>query len=129
MIKYVSVTEYLMGRATIETLTEQQVINLNTLIPKINDLLELYKKPLHVNSGYRTKEDQLRINPKAPNSQHCECAAIDLGDRDNSFRNWCLMNLQHLVDLGLYMEEPSHTPTWVHLQVIAPKSGYRIFLP
>jgi hypothetical protein len=129
MIKYISVEQYLMNRTTIDALTPEQTANLNTLISKINELLERYNKPVPMNSGYRTKEDQLRINPKAPNSKHCECAAIDLGDRDNSFRYWCLMHLDYLVELGLWMEDPSHCPTWVHLQCVPPKSGKRIFIP
>lgn len=126
---YVNVEQYLMGRTTMDKLSPEQVGNLNTLIPKINELLERYNKPVPMNSGYRSPEDQMRINPKAPKSKHIECAAIDLGDKDHSFRYWCLMHLDILIELGLYMEDPSHTPTWVHLQCIAPRSGKIIFLP
>ncbi len=129
MTKMISVTEYLMGRAKMEDLSDEQVRNLNTLIPKINDLLEKYGKPVTMNSGYRTAEDQARINPKAPHSQHMACAAIDLGDKTLSFRYWCLMHIPELESRGLYMEDPISTPTWTHLQIVAPKSGYRIFSP
>ena len=128
-IKYISVEEYLMGRIKVEELTPEQVGNMNTLIPKINTLLERYKRPLEMNSGFRTEEEQMRINPKAPKSKHTECAAIDIGDKDHNFRYWVLMHLDYLIELGLYMEDPSHTPTWVHLQCIPPKSGKRIFIP
>lgn len=30
---------------------------------------------------------------------------------------------------GLYMERPQWTPDWVHLQLRAPKSGRRVYIP
>lgn len=128
-VNFISVDQYLMGRIKPEDLTPEQIANMNTLIPKVNELLERYGKPLTMNSGYRTKEDQLRINPKAPNSRHCEAAAIDIGDKDHSFRYWVLMHLDYLIELGLYLEDPSHTASWIHLQCTPPKSGKTIFIP
>lgn len=125
----ISVEQYLMGRITIDKLTPEQMGNMNTLIPKINDLLEKYGKPTSVNSGYRSPADQARINPKAPRSMHLVCAAVDLADRDHNLRHWCLTHLNVLEDLGLYMEDVAHTPSWIHLQCIPPKSGHRIFIP
>lgn len=126
---YISVDEYLMGRITPEELTPEQMSNMNTLIPKINDLLDLYKKPTKVNSGYRSETDQARINPKAPHSEHLVCGAVDLADPDLNLRYWCLTHLDVLAKLGLWMEDPSHTLHWVHLQIKEPKSGHRIFIP
>lgn len=128
-VKYLSVGEYLMGRATMADLTPEQVGNLNTLIPKINELLERYGKPWKLNSGYRTPADQQRINPKAPRSKHTLCAAVDLADKDKSLTNWCILNIKVLEELGLYLEDPSHTISWLHIQCIPPRSGYRIFIP
>lgn len=130
-MKLVSMEDYLMGRIKIEDLDGEQTINLNTLIPRINDLLSEYNKEVTLHSGYRSPADQARINPKASKSKHLVCAAIDLGDKDRgtSLRNWCLTRLDLLVKIGLWMEDPSHTLTWVHLQCIPPKSGYRIFIP
>lgn len=34
-----------------------------------------------------------------------------------------------LEQLGLYMERPQWTPDWVHLQLRAPKSGRRVYIP
>ncbi len=129
MVTYISVEQYLMNRTTMDKLSDEQVRNLNTLIPKINELLERYNRPVTMNSGYRSPEDQMRINPKAPHSKHIECAAIDIGDKDHNFRYWTLMHLNYLIELGLFMEDPSHTPTWIHLQCIPPKSGKQIFIP
>lgn len=118
-----------MGRAKLEDLPPEHVANINTLIPKINELLERYNRPVPMNSGYRTVEDQKRINPKAMKSKHMEGAAIDLGDKDHNLRYFILNNVKILEELDLYMEDPSHTATWVHLQCIPPKSGRRIFIP
>ncbi len=129
MTKFISVTEYLMGRAKMEDLSDEQVRNLNTLIPKINDLLEAYGKPVTMSSGYRTAEDQARINPKVKHSNHMLCAAIDIFDPDKSFTYWVLQHMQKVVDLDLYLEDPSHCRNWLHIQHLAPPSKYRIFIP
>lgn len=127
--KPISVMQYLMGRAKLEDLPPEHVTNINILIPKINELLERYNRPVPMNSGYRTVEDQKRINPKAMKSKHMEGAAIDLGDRDHNLRYFILNNVKILEELDLYMEDPSHTATWIHLQIIPPKSKRRIFIP
>lgn len=125
----ISVNQYLMGRAKLEELSDEIVANINKLIPIINDLLEAYGKPVTMNSGFRTEEDQMRINPKAPKSMHCIGAAIDIGDKDHNFRYWCLNNLNEVIKRGIYLEDPAHTASWMHCQIIAPKSGSRIFIP
>lgn len=120
---------YLMGRIKIEDLTAEQATNMYLLLPKINELIDRYDKPIKLNSGYRSEADQMRINPRAPKSRHTICAAVDLGDKEHNFRYWILSHINYLEELGLYMEDPAHCPTWVHLQCIAPHSGYRIFIP
>lgn len=40
--------------------------------------------PLKVLSGYRTPEYQMKVNPKAPNSQHPQGRAADLATRDKT---------------------------------------------
>jgi hypothetical protein len=34
-----------------------------------------------------------------------------------------------LRDLGLWMEHPDKTPTWLHIQTVPPGSGNRVFWP
>lgn len=128
-MRYISVSEYLMDRITLDKLTDEQVRNMNTLIPKVNELLEKSGEYRKVNSGYRSLEDQQRINPKSMKSKHLECAAVDLEDKDGALGDFCLHNLDLLVQLGLYLESPESTPGWVHLQCVAPKSGKTIFRP
>lgn len=121
--------EYLMGRTTVDQLTQEQLNNLNTLIPNINDLLERFGEYRKCNSGFRSLEDQKRINPKSMSSKHLYCAAIDLEDKNNKLKEWILNNIKILEDLNLWCEDFSYTPTWVHLQCIPPKSKNRFFKP
>ena len=50
-----------------------------------------------------------------------------------AFARWCVANLHLLADLDLYMEDPRCTigqwTSWVHLQIFAPRSGQRVFIP
>ena len=50
--------------------------------PRLVDLLEnirrLTGKPVHINSGYRSREYNATINNAAPKSQHCEGKAADI---------------------------------------------------
>jgi len=142
--KYISVDEYLMGRATLTALSPTIVANINTLIPKINDLLEKFGQYRAVNSGLRTMEDHVRIyaniNKKRREqgraelniplgSKHLSGAAVDLEDKSGELKRWLLENVQVLEDLGLYCEEFTHTPSWVHIQHIPPNSKRRFFKP
>lgn len=128
-MQYISVIEYLMGRVKMEDLTDEQVRNLNTIVPAANALLEKFGEYRKVTSGYRSQEDQMRINPSAPKSKHLLCAAVDLEDKDGKLKAWCMANLKVLSLIGLWMESPKSTPTWVHVQCIPPKSGNRVFNP
>lgn len=126
--KFVSLYDYLQGRATLATLPPELVANANTLIPKINGLLEAIKKSPTVTSGYRTAS----INVSAggsKNSAHLTCEAIDLADPDGSLGKLLLNNPALLETHDLYMEHPTATPTWVHLQTRRTKSGKRVFYP
>lgn len=128
-MKYISVDEVLMGKITLEQLPDDMKKNINMLVPKVNDVIELFGQYRAINSGYRTPEDQARINPSAPQSKHLVCAAVDLEDKDRKLMSWCLSHLDILTRLGLWMENPTKTPTWIHLQCLPPKSGNRIFNP
>ncbi len=140
--KYISVDEYLMGRATLDTLTDEIVGNINTLIPAINELLEQFGEKCDLSSGIRLVADQIRIYkeinekrkaqklPEIPvpmGSAHLKGGAIDLHDKDRKLTQFCMDNLPLLKKLGLYMENPANTPTWVHLQIIPTHS--RVFNP
>lgn len=103
--------------------------NLQNLIFKLNILREAYGRPMILTSGYRTPEEQKKINPSAPNSKHCLGLAVDVSDNDSVFMNWILKNLNLAKELDLFFEDFRYTPNWCHIQVGKPKSGKRIFKP
>jgi len=84
----------------------------------------------HVASGWRPAEINEATSNAAKASRHITGEAIDL--RDNGTRDlarWCLRNLDALEEIGLWMEDPQWTPTWVHLQTVPPASRRRVYVP
>ena len=110
-------------------LTEKIATNAASLLIKVNELLNFFGSTRSVNSGWRPRAVQMKVNPKAMGSKHISGNAIDLEDKDGKLKEWCVFNQATLEELGLYMEHPSATPTWVHLQQVPPASGNRIFKP
>ena len=119
--QYISVTEFLMNRITPEELSPELMGNMNTIIPRANELLEDFGQYRKCNSGYRSSADQDRINPGAPHSFHLICAAIDLADEDGKLNEFCKNNI------GLWCEE--RQGEWQHVQCFPPKSGKIFFFP
>lgn len=109
--------------------TEDIKTNLDKLLSSINVIRKLWGKPMIVTSGLRSKEDQMRINPAAPHSKHLLGAACDIADGDGSLQAWCLANEANLAVYGLWCENFSRTPHWVHFQCLPPASGKRFFWP
>lgn len=128
-MQYITIDDFLMNKTTLDQLSPELVGNANTTVPRANELLEAFGEYRKCNSGYRTPEDQARINPSAPKSKHLTCQAIDLSDPDGSLDVWCLKNLSVLAKIGLWLEDPSHTVGWCHVQVVPPGSGNRVFIP
>lgn len=115
-----------MGRIKPSQLTPEQTANMNTLIPAVNDLLEAFGEKRAVNSGYRSPEINKAAGGKKK-SNHLICAAIDLSDADAKLYNFCRKNEGLMEKLHLYAEE--RQGPWLHLQIFAPRSGRRFFLP
>lgn len=83
-----------------------------------------------VASGWRPPAVNDATANAATKSRHLSGEAIDL--RDNGTRDlarWCLKNLDALEEIGLWMEDPQWTPTWVHLQIQPPGSRRRVYCP
>lgn len=98
--------------------------NLTTLLHRLNLFRALYGEPMSVSSGFRSMEDHLRIyaqkgitDPrKIPmQSGHLSCQACDFTDVSGHMKQWIAANPSVLDTCNLYMEHPSATPTWVHL--------------
>lgn len=139
-MNYISVTQYL-GKLTFKDLTPEQQGNLGSLVPKVNELIDLYGKPLIMTSGFRSKKDQIRIykakgitdESKIPmQSKHLYAAAIDLFDDSGKLKKFILDN-DILNKLDLWSEDFNSTKNWVHIQCLpygSYKSGKsRLFVP
>lgn len=83
-----------------------------------------------VASGWRPLGINARTQNAATGSKHITAQACDLRDtEERRFARWCLRNLWLLDEIGLWMEDPQWTPTWVHLQTVPPGSGKRVYRP
>lgn len=120
-------SEYLMGRDKQAPIDSVIRANMEKLLVACNLVRDLYGKPMKVSSGYRPAAQNAAAGG-AKRSAHLTCEACDFADPDRKLIQWCLRNLDILEKAGLYMESPVNTPTWVHLQTRAPKSGKRVFL-
>lgn len=101
--------------------------NMEDLCRKINALG--YQPPVYATNCLRSIKDQQRINPKAMGSSHLYGAAVDIADPKGELKTWIMKNSQLLAHMGLWMEDPKYTKTWVHLTIYAPKSMNRFFVP
>lgn len=139
----ITLNEILKG-IDVNSLPQEHQLNLNFLLDRINLVRKYWAKPLIVTSGYRSLQDHKRIystiNTKRVakglpeisvpmGSKHLSGQALDVLDVDGELKNWCIVNEFLLEGLGLWCEDFNHTPTWVHFQMVSPKSGKRFFIP
>jgi len=111
----ITAKEILMGRDKQDPPTREQLYNLLDLLPRLNYVRFKYGKPMKVTSGYRPPSFNVAAGG-AKRSTHLELMACDFADSNGEFAEWCLDNMSVLISAGLYMEDPSRTPGWVHLQ-------------
>jgi len=113
-------------------------VSLEELLKRINIIREAYGKPMIVSSGYRSLQDHKRIYSEKgitdPNkipmgSAHLSGQALDVADPKQELQSWILANIDILEKAGLYCEDFSASPNWVHFQCRPPKSGNRFFKP
>lgn len=123
----------------VSSVTRDIEINMITLCDKVNKLLSYYvqetgnpveRSQYGALSGPNAGLRPLASRVGAVNSSHKEGKALDMPDRTRKLSQWLLSsNHKHLEELGLYMENPADTPTWVHLTTRRPPSGSRVFNP
>jgi hypothetical protein len=103
--------------------------NLDATLHRVNLVRSAFGRPMTVNSGWRPPSINGSTPGAAPHSNHMRGLAVDFRDHDGILRSWCLANLAVLQRIGIWMEDFQWTPTWVHMQIVAPHSGGRIFQP
>lgn len=116
--------EILMSRDKVFPLSKTLGSNLTKLLAAVNKLRTLYGKPMYVSSGYRPGHYNTDA-AGAAGSPHVTCEAVDFKDSDKKLKEWITPEV--LIECGLYQEDPSRTPTWLHVQ-IRPTSR-RVFKP
>lgn len=102
------------------------ILKSEILAKKVTELLELYGQRPKISSGFRDPITNTKIGG-AKSSAHCSAEAVDFADKGLGV--WCLKNVGTLARLGLYLENPAHTPTWCHLSTRKTKSGRIVFDP
>lgn len=118
-------------------LTPTIVANAKETLRRANLLLDIYEKqggacgPRGCNSGWRPPEVNAATQGAAKMSKHMTGQAIDITDTDNQLDKWLMtpVGQKALTDIGLWMESPSATPGWAHVQTVPPGSGRRVFYP
>ena len=135
----ITITELLSGQAkSIQDLPKAHRENLTELCRRMNIIRTAYGKPMIITSGYRSLKHHLEIyaakgitdQKKIPMmSRHLIGYAADTLDRHQELQAWCLGNVPLLKSTGIWIEDFSATPTWVHMQIVPPASGKRFFKP
>jgi hypothetical protein len=134
----ITAAAYWRGRdiAYANELTRELRMNAGITISLANDLLELFHAAnpkaagRDATSGWRPPSVNQKVGG-SKKSLHMSCQAVDIEDRDRAFSKWLMTpaGQKALVQLNLYIEDPAATPTWVHVQIVPPKSGKRVYKP
>lgn len=82
-----------------------------------------------VNSGWRPPQVNVGTPGAALRSKHMTGQACDISDPEGELDDWCMDNQDVLGNLGLWLEHPSATKGWCHVQTVPPKSQKRVFYP
>jgi len=132
----ITLQAYWMGRDVkyAASLTAEIKRNGPETVRRVNLLLQLYKEDTgrdvdKVSSGWRPPAVNDETSNAALTSNHLLAAAVDVVDELRQFAAWCVLNPSKLAACGLWVEDPRWTPTWVHLQIVPPRSGKRIYIP
>ena len=129
----ISLHAYWLGRDVThaEELTDEINRNAQATVERANELLtRAGRNDINtVNSGWRPKAVNDTTSNAGASSRHITAEAVDLPDADRALADWAVDNLDILKDIGLWMEDPRWTPTWLHLQIVPPKSGKLVYIP
>lgn len=138
----ITAADYFMGRDVVypHELTDEIRANVEETVRRVNELLgrmvaegvELERHPVNgtlVASGWRPPQINAAVANAAAKSKHMTGEACDLYDPEGELDEFCMGNPEVLAELGLYLEHPSATKNWCHVQTVAPRSGRQVFYP
>lgn len=140
----ITLKDYWMGRDATHPLALSTQIRRNAevtvgLVDKLlamarADGVSLEKSPRTgsvVASGWRPPTINAATAGAAVNSKHMTGESCDIYDPDGDLDEWLMSapGQRALVELGLWMEHPSATKGWAHVQTKPPRSGNRVFYP
>lgn len=141
-MKQISVGGFFMGRDAThpDELTQEIDANASVTVERVNHLLAIAqqdgiliednpKTGAPVSSGWRPSGINRATPGAAIRSKHLTAQACDIFDPDGDLDDWCMDHLEILERLELWLEHPSATKGWCHLQTVAPRSGKRVFYP
>lgn len=131
--------DYWMGRNDThpDDLSPEIVRNATHLLRRVNTMLALVQMVIEphpvtrtpISSGWRPPSVNANTPNAAPRSKHMTGDAVDIYDPDGELDDWCMEHLDILAECGLWLEHPSATKGWCHLQQVPPRSGKRVFYP
>ncbi len=133
----ITLTDYWQGRdkAYPDELTDQIRANASETVARANLLISSYRmltkdtEHRKVASGWRPALVNAATPGAAPRSKHMTGQAIDISDPEGDLKQWCMDNEEVLATVGLWMEHASACKGWLHVQIVPPKSGKRVFYP
>ena len=126
----IALADYWKGRdnAYAGELTADIKTNAEKTVKAVGAVEKAYGAPLLVTSGWRPPSVNKAVGG-AKSSKHLTAQACDVSDPKGDLARWCLSNLPELERIGVWLEDPSFTGGWVHLQTVPPRSGRRVFRP
>jgi hypothetical protein len=133
----ITLTDYWQGRDRehAAALTDEIRARAADTVARANLLVSSYRmltkdaEPRRVNSGWRPPSVNAATPGAAARSKHMTGEAIDIADPDGDLDEWCMDHQDVLLSCGLWLEHPSATKGWCHVQIVPPKSGKRVFYP
>jgi hypothetical protein len=140
----ITITDYWMGRDAEYPLAMSPDIERNAhrtceLVSKLIAIARTAGVPFllnprtgsNVSSGWRPPALNAITPNAAKRSLHMTGQAVDVYDPHGTIDRWLMTDdgQRTIKDLGLWMEHPSATPGWAHVQTMPPRSGNRVFKP
>jgi hypothetical protein len=135
----ITLMDFWMGRDQVyaNELTPEIRSNAQVTVDRANALIARFQAETgnatarRVNSGRRPPAVNAGTKNAAKKSKHMTGQAIDIGDDDEGLDRWRMSSAGRaaLDSIGLWLEHPSATPRWCHVQIVPPGSGNRVFYP